>query len=174
MKRSALLLIALAAAGAPLRGQDTVRVGITYQPGVRPGLVVLPAPGLDSVRAIVDRDLTFSDRFEVISLTQTPGGSPLGPVAINYPFYRNLGAALAVEQRDRAAGASRDALVAEDDNAGTAVVLTRGVRSKAASPAAATAGCAGPGCAATRRGRVAGAAARAGAAPAAARPRTRR
>ena len=39
-------------------GDDTVRVGITYQPGVRPGLVVLPAPGLDSVRAIIDRDLT--------------------------------------------------------------------------------------------------------------------
>ena len=67
MRRSALLVLMLAAAAAPLRGQDTVRVGITYQPGVRPGLVVLPAPGLDSVRAIVDRDLTFSDRFEVIS-----------------------------------------------------------------------------------------------------------
>jgi TolB protein len=92
-------LVALVAAvvAGPLSAQDTVRVGITYQPGVRPGLIVLPAPGLDSVRAIVDRDLGFSDRFEVISLSQAPGGTPRGPAAINYPFYRNLGAALAVE-----------------------------------------------------------------------------
>ena len=53
-----------------LSAQDTVRVGITYRPGVRPGLVVLPAPGLDSVRAIVARDLDYSDRFEVIALGQ--------------------------------------------------------------------------------------------------------
>ncbi len=94
-----LVLTALVAAGvaAPLVAQDTVRVGITYQPGVRPGLIVLPAPGLDSVRAIIDRDLGFSDRFEVISLAQAPGAAPRGPAAINYPFYRNLGAALAVE-----------------------------------------------------------------------------
>jgi len=96
MRRLALSVLVLAAAGS-LRAQDTVRVGITYQPGVRPGLIVLPAPGLDSVRAIIDRDLGFSDRFEVISLTQAPGGTPRGPAAINYPFYRNLGAALAVE-----------------------------------------------------------------------------
>ena len=97
MRVPALVVVALALVASPLFGQDTVRVGITYQPGVRPGLVVLPAPGLDSVRAIVDRDLGFSDRFEVISLTQTPGSMPRGPAAINYPFYRNLGAVLAVE-----------------------------------------------------------------------------
>jgi TolB protein len=96
MRRPAILALLLAAA-APLTAQDTVRVGITYQPGVRPGLVVLPAPGLDSVRAIIDRDLGFSDRFEVISLTQSTAATPRGPAAINYPFYRNLGAALAVE-----------------------------------------------------------------------------
>lgn len=97
MRRLALLLLAAAAGAGPLLAQDTVRVGISYQPGVRPGLVVLPAPGLDSVRAIVDRDLGFSDRFEVISLAQAPAGAPQGPAAINYPFYRNLGAAFAVE-----------------------------------------------------------------------------
>lgn len=97
MRVPVLLLLAAGALAHPLTGQDTVRVGITYQPGVRPGLVVLPAPGLDSVRAIVDRDLGFSDRFEVISLAQAAAGGPRGPAAINYPFYRNLGAALAVE-----------------------------------------------------------------------------
>ena len=62
-----------------LSAQDTsaidrgVRIGIIYRPGVRPGLVMLPRKGmgLDSVRAIVARDLDYSDRFEIISL---PGG----------------------------------------------------------------------------------------------------
>ena len=81
-----------------LRAQDTVRVGITYQPGVRPGLVVLPAPGLDSIQAIVARDLDFSDRFEVIALTQpSTGGGGSGTQPLNYAFYRTLGAGLAVE-----------------------------------------------------------------------------
>src|SRR5207244_11792420 len=59
-----------------LTAQDTsaidrgVRIGIVYRPGVRPGVVVLPgrAPALDSVRAIVARDLDYSDRFELITL----------------------------------------------------------------------------------------------------------
>ena len=80
-----------------LHAQDTVRVGITYQPGIRPGIVVLPAPGLDSVRAIVARDLDYSDRFEVIALTQTPSTDGRTPAQINYAFYRSLGAALALE-----------------------------------------------------------------------------
>src|SRR5213596_877736 len=59
-----------------LSAQDTsaidrgVRIGIVYRPGVRPGLVMLPRAGmgLDSVRAIVGRDLDYSDRFEIITL----------------------------------------------------------------------------------------------------------
>jgi len=53
-----------------------VRIGIIYRPGVRPGLVMLPRTGmgLDSVRAIVSRDLDYSDRFEVITL---PGGDSI-------------------------------------------------------------------------------------------------
>jgi len=85
---AAALVALVRGAGA----QDTVRVGITYQPGVRPGLVVLPAPGLDSVQAIVARDLDYSDRFEVIALSQAPVSGKL-----NYAFYRTLGAALALE-----------------------------------------------------------------------------
>lgn len=93
------VVAAIVLAAAPLAAQDTVRVGITYQPGVRPGLVVLPAPGLDSVQAIVARDLDFSDRFEVIVLTQPPPADGAGqkPQAINYAFYRTLGASLAVD-----------------------------------------------------------------------------
>jgi TolB protein len=61
-----------------LSAQDTsaidrgVRIGIVYRPGVRPGLVTLPRSGggvgLDSIRAIIARDLDYSDRFEIITL----------------------------------------------------------------------------------------------------------
>ncbi len=95
---SAHVLIVALLLVPPLGAQDTVRVGITYQPGVRPGLVVLPAPGLDSIQAIVARDLDFSDRFEVIALTQPPPGASGGQTTpLNYAFYRALGATLAVE-----------------------------------------------------------------------------
>ncbi len=77
----ALLVAALLAVypSSRLAAQDTsavdrgVRIGLTYRPGVRPGMVVLPGRGavLDSVRAILARDLDYSDRFELITL---PGG----------------------------------------------------------------------------------------------------
>lgn len=81
--------------GVPLTAQDGVRTGISYgPPGVRPGIVVVAAPGLDSVRAIIERDLGFSDRFEVIflpdSATRLSGPPPLG-------VYRVLGALQVVE-----------------------------------------------------------------------------
>ncbi len=79
--------------------QDTVRVQGVYDPGVRPGLVVMPTVvALDSIRGIVARDLDFSDRFEVIALPAT--GGPVGPATgapINYALYRTLRASYAVE-----------------------------------------------------------------------------
>jgi TolB protein len=105
---------------ASLGAQDTVppaegvRVGITYTPGLRPGMLVLGGARrelLDSVRAIVQRDLDYSDRFEMITL---PGGDSLvvgpgdaGPGSggrpfINYPLYGALGADYAVDVADRA------------------------------------------------------------------------
>jgi len=114
-----------------LAAQDTsfidrgVRVGIIYRPGVRPGFVLLPrqGSGLDSARAIIARDLDYSDRFEVITL---PGGDsirlatgapPRGQTrpavgsagatgaagggaqaaALNYPLYQALGADFALD-----------------------------------------------------------------------------
>ncbi|MBM4186475.1 MAG: hypothetical protein FJ206_04090 [Gemmatimonadetes bacterium] len=88
------LVSALVATGAA--GQDTVRVRGVYDPAVRPGLVLLPAPGLDSVRAIIGRDLDYADRFEVISLPDG-GESVAGGGAINYQLYRSLRANLAIE-----------------------------------------------------------------------------
>lgn len=105
-----------------------VRIGIVYRPGVRPGLVMLPrsggGTGLDSVRAMITRDLDYSDRFEIITL---PGGdsihlatsssptrnpppasrrsssagtsraAPANPGGLNYPLYQALGADFALD-----------------------------------------------------------------------------
>jgi TolB protein len=103
---------------APLRAQDTVppveqgvRVGITYTPGLRPGLMVLGGPReevLDSIRTILQRDLDFSDRFEMISLPGDTlllgiadagsGGTPRadGALFVNYSLHAALGADFSV------------------------------------------------------------------------------
>lgn len=113
--RVPLLTLALALAGGSVAAQDTsavdrVRVGIDYRPGVRPRLIVLPAAArLDSARAILARDLDYSDRFEVVSV---PAGGPPGGLAqpgqplagINYELYRTLGAAYAVELLEASGG----------------------------------------------------------------------
>jgi TolB protein len=90
--------------------REGVRVGLEYQPGVRPGLVVLPGAGLDSVRAVVRRDLDYSDRFEMIALEDAPPGSAAGRGAaeagagLNYGLYKTLGAQFAVELLEAAGG----------------------------------------------------------------------
>ncbi len=99
MKRLAWGLV-LGGLGATTAGaQDTVRVQGVYDAGVRPAVVVMPTlPALDSIRAIMARDLDYSDRFEVIALPAT--GGVVGPstgAAINYPLYRTLRANYAVE-----------------------------------------------------------------------------
>jgi TolB protein len=133
----------MAVSGGRLSAQDTtaidrgVRIGIVYRPGVRPGMVVLPGQAaLDSVRAILTRDLDFSDRFEVITLpggdsirlTGT-GGAPAvagggqvgtrargaGNPTLNYPLYRALGADFAL---DVGAAADTVVLVVHDVGAG--------------------------------------------------------
>ena len=80
------------------KAYEGVRVGINYTPGARPGLVVIPGPGLDSVRAIVRRDLDYSDRFEMIQMGDPGGGAAPGP--INYGLLKALGAEYAVELLD--------------------------------------------------------------------------
>jgi TolB protein len=122
------MLRAVGPSARPAVGQDTsdidrgVRIGIIYRPGVRPGFVLLPRRGggssLDSVRAIVARDLEYSDRFEVItlpggdSIRLTAPGAPARPprgaavpaagggtqgTALNYPLYQALGADFALD-----------------------------------------------------------------------------
>ncbi len=109
MRRVLALGIVTLTAAASLAAQDPtppidrgVRVGITYTAGTRPRLVVLPGPGLDSVRTIVQRDIDFSDRFEVLPLSR---GDAAGTTSsVNYQLYRTLGAAYGVEIRPAGTG----------------------------------------------------------------------
>lgn len=99
-----------AAAQDTTRVTEGVRIGVEYQPGVRPGLVVLPGPGLDSIRAIVRRDLDYSDRFEIIMLADAPTGPAAGRGGLesggglNYGIYKALGAEFGVELVEAAGG----------------------------------------------------------------------
>jgi TolB protein len=116
MKRFFILLLPTFAAAGTLAAQDTtrvdegVRVGVDYRPGVRPGLVVLPGPGLDSVRAIVQRDLDYTDRFEMIMVAGAPraatttGGGAAAGGPVNYELYKSLGGEFAVELSQAAGG----------------------------------------------------------------------
>jgi len=109
MRRLLFLCLVLMCSSGPLRAQDTsrveqgVRVGVDYRPGMRPGLVVVPGAGLDSVRSIVRRDLDFTDRFEMVTVADIPPGNSSGrgsaetDPGVNYELYRSLGAQFAVE-----------------------------------------------------------------------------
>lgn len=123
MNRAGIAWVALALSISPsvhVSAQDTsaidrgVRMGIVYKPGVRPGLAIAPGPAgpLDSVRAIITRDLDLGDRFELISLPgweaqkpsaaapprgNTRGGGAVTASGLNYPLYQALGADYAVE-----------------------------------------------------------------------------
>jgi TolB protein len=107
LKRILAALVALTVA-VPSWAQDStrgVRIGLQYDPSTKPGILVLPVSGSygDSVRAILERDLDYSDRFSVIALSnsdamqlrgQTPGG---GAGTLNYPLFAKLGAAAVLQ-----------------------------------------------------------------------------
>ena len=109
MRPGWLAVAALLAMPAVLRAQDSgsapvgVRVGITYAPGTRPSIAVLPVAtaALDSARTILARDLDYSDRFEVLA---PPAGVAMQGGAPNYPALTALGTDLAVSVVAGAAG----------------------------------------------------------------------
>jgi TolB protein len=115
VRRSGVLAL-IAALALVLRGSEasaqdsslTVRIGLTYAAGTKPGVLVLPVNGAngDSVRAIMQRDLDFSDRVNVIAteslvMDSTADGSR---GKFNYPLYARLGAAAVVQATMTAAG----------------------------------------------------------------------
>lgn len=109
LRRSQLVAVLLALSGAvSAQGQDTtkgVRIGLRYDPGTRPGVVVLPIAGPhgDSVRAILERDFDFSDRLAVVMPGAGDGGLLAGDrpkgsaVALNYPVFAKMGAAVVIQ-----------------------------------------------------------------------------
>ncbi len=109
MIKFSVFLLGLVATAGTVLAQDTtrveegVRIGVDYRPGTRPGLVVVPGTGLDSVRAMVRRDLDYTDRFEMITVAELPQASASGrgsaeaAAGVNYDLYRSLGAQFAVE-----------------------------------------------------------------------------
>ena len=101
---AALLLPAGMHAQQPVPPPQGVRIGLTYQAGMRPGLYVLPlrGPHADSIRAIITRDLDFGDRVSVIA--PDSGMPPAG--VLNYPIYARLGAAAVLQMSLSATGLS--------------------------------------------------------------------
>jgi TolB protein len=95
---------------APLLAQDTttrgVRIGLTYDPGSKPGVVVLPVTGArgDSIRAILQRDLDYGDRVNAIVLDATSARDASRGTGPNWPLLARLGAAAAVQVTPTATG----------------------------------------------------------------------
>jgi TolB protein len=89
----------LVGAALPLAAQDTaqVRIGLVYQAGVQPSVVVLPVGGVagDSATAIIARDLDYSDRVRVTSGSGAEAyAAALGQDGNppNYALWQRLGA----------------------------------------------------------------------------------
>jgi TolB protein len=107
---AALIGVALAAAPAAV-AQDTlssaVRIGLRYDPGSKPGVLVLriAGPSGDSIRAILERDFDYGDRINSIAIEAN--GFPETPTAGrngNYPVYAKLGAVALVQATPTANG----------------------------------------------------------------------
>jgi TolB protein len=104
----AIALPAVAAA------QDTasvpgVRLGLNYAPGTKPGVIVLPVHDDyddDSLRTIVQRDLDYSDRMNVIALDEATvnGLEPPPGKKINFALVAKFGAALLIRMTPTTTG----------------------------------------------------------------------
>ena len=99
-----IALVGSIAAPQLVRAQDTtttgVRLGLTYQSGTKPGVIVLPVrdDDDDSLRVIVQRDLDYSDRMTVVDLDPgtLDGLVPQPGEKLNFGLFAKFGAALVV------------------------------------------------------------------------------
>jgi TolB protein len=93
------LVAGVMAVAGPVMAQDTTRsgvhIGLNYQPGTKPGVLVLPIAGAggDSAHSIIERDLDFADVMNVI----TGVGQGMGDAAVNFALVEKLGAAAVVQ-----------------------------------------------------------------------------
>ena len=111
--RSLLLLAALtlvlpwARALAQDPPPETVRLSLRYNPGTKPGVLVLRVAGVtgDSVRAIIQRDFDYGDRINVIASAETGlPDTPTGGRNGNYALFARLGAIALVQASPTATG----------------------------------------------------------------------
>ena len=79
---------------------ETIRLSLRYNPGTKPGVLVLRVAGVngDSIRAIIQRDFDYGDRISVIAAAETGlPDTPTGGRNGNYPLFARLGAVFKVE-----------------------------------------------------------------------------
>lgn len=101
----AIALITLTHAAVAQDATQGVRIGLTYDPGTKPGVVVLPMQGAagDSLQKVLERDFDLSNRLSVIRLSGAPPATGAGG-ALNYQFYGTVGAAAVVQASVTPAG----------------------------------------------------------------------
>lgn len=110
LARRAIFALLLLVMPAPLLAQDTasrgVRIGLSYDPGTKPGVVMLPVSGIggDSIAAILARDLDFGDRVNVIALDASAASTVARASGPNWALFAKLGAAAAVQVTPTASG----------------------------------------------------------------------
>ncbi|MGH7652988.1 MAG: hypothetical protein ACREMS_14265 [Gemmatimonadaceae bacterium] len=114
--RSTLAAVLACAIAVPAiaSAQDTasapgVRLGLNYAPGTKPGVIVLPVHDDyddDSLRTIVQRDLDYSDRMNVIALDEATvnGLEPPQGKKINFALVAKFGAALLIRMTPTTTG----------------------------------------------------------------------
>ncbi|MBI3789820.1 MAG: PD40 domain-containing protein [Gemmatimonadetes bacterium] len=92
-------LLCLATATLAAAQPGGVRIGLTYAPGVKPGVVVGLASGPlgDSATAILARDLDFGDRVTVLAGAMAVAPAGAGAKGPNYALLAKLGAAAYVQ-----------------------------------------------------------------------------
>ncbi|MGI8507916.1 MAG: hypothetical protein ACR2MQ_01170 [Gemmatimonadaceae bacterium] len=88
--------LSLAATAAHAQGTPQgVRLGLNYALGTKPGVLVLPldSTGTDSVRAILQRDIDYDDRANVVALDDAGARALMPPTGdkFNYPLFAKLG-----------------------------------------------------------------------------------
>ncbi len=99
-------MVSLGAAARSAQGQDStagVHIGLTYQPGTKPAVLLLPVRGVggDSVLAMLSRDLDYGDRATVIALTASgvavEGDTGKPTAGVNYALAAKLRANVIVQ-----------------------------------------------------------------------------
>ena len=87
---------------------EGVRLALTYTPGTRPSVLILPVEGAegDSIRAIIQRDLDFDDRVTLITLDGAAARALLPRAGAQLDLNRLVpfGAAAIIEPRLRPGG----------------------------------------------------------------------